>query len=74
MAWFSVIIPIAGHAYMDVEADSEEAAIEMAMADTTIDHIETWWPIETFNEGNVCYCPRPWSAEAERHDEPEDEE
>lgn len=62
---YHVTIPIAGHAYLTVEAESVEEAIEIAMGEVTIDHIETWDPVEAFNQGNVCYCPRPWEAEAE---------
>ncbi len=69
MAFYSVTIPIAGHAFIEVEADSEEQAIESAMMDVCIDHIETWEPIQHFNQGNVCYCPRPWEAQAEKIDE-----
>lgn len=61
---YTVTIPIAGHAYIEVDAESEEAAIEAALGKVTIDHIETWEPLEQFNQGNICYCPHPWEAEA----------
>jgi hypothetical protein len=54
---YSVKIPIAGHAYIDVEADNEEAAIEAAMDSVELRHIESWEVLEQFNQGNVCYCP-----------------
>ena len=59
----------AGHAIIDVDAASEEEAIQKAMEEVTIDHIETWEAVKQFNKGNVCYCPRPWEAEAENQDE-----
>jgi hypothetical protein len=63
MKSWSVTLPIAGHAYLTVEAETEEEAIEQALNEVTIDHIETWEAVERFNQGNVCYCPLPWEAE-----------
>ena len=60
---FQVTIPFAGHMVIDVEAESEEAAIETALNEVTLDHIDSWEPLERFNQGNVCYCPHPWEAE-----------
>ena len=60
---FAVTLPIAGHAYVMVEAENEEAALEAAFNEVTIDNIETWEAVERFNQGNVCYCPHPWEAE-----------
>jgi hypothetical protein len=54
---YHVIIPIAGHAYGEI----------------TIDNIETWEPVEQFNSGNVCYCPRPWEIEVEDMGEAEEQ-
>jgi hypothetical protein len=65
MAEYNVTIPIAGHVYKTVEADSEEAAIEKAMEELTVADIGDWEPLMQFNRGNVCYCPSPWEAEAE---------
>jgi len=65
MAVYNVIIPIAGHAYKSVEADSEKEAIELAMSEVTIDDIDEWEALTRFNQGNVCYCPSPWEAKAE---------
>jgi hypothetical protein len=43
---FGVIIPIAGHLYCEVEATTEEEAIEKAMdMEHTIEEIEEWWHI-----------------------------
>jgi hypothetical protein len=70
---YSVKIPIAGHAFVEVEADSEEEAIEKAIEEATISHVEEWEAIKQFNQGNVCYCPRPWVAEAECLEDEDDE-
>lgn len=66
---FSVTLPIAGHAFLIVEADSEDDAIQKAMAEVTSEDLDSWEAIEQFNEGNVCYCPRPWNAEATAEDD-----
>jgi hypothetical protein len=72
---YSVTVPFAGHMVIEVEAESEEAAIEKAIEEVTSEHIEGWEPLEHFNQGNVCYCPQPWEAEAvdcgPAEDEPE---
>lgn len=67
MATYSVLIPMAGHICVEVEADSEEAAIEAAFEsdDLTLKNVTEWEVLKQFNRGNVCYCPSPWDAEAE---------
>ena len=67
MKTYTVTIPIAGHAVIEVEADNAEEAIERALNSDklTIDSIESWEALEQFNRGNVCYCPSPWQAAAE---------
>ncbi len=66
MKTYSVKIPIAGHAYIEIEADSEEEAIDKAFAsEITNEDIESWDTVRQFNQGNVCYCPQPWEATAE---------
>lgn len=67
MTTYLVTIPIAGHAEVEVEAENEEDAIEAALAsdDLTIDAIVSWEALDAFNQGNVCYCPQPWNAEAQ---------
>lgn len=67
MKTYTVTLPIAGHIVIDVEAESEEAAIEAAMCSDklTLANIESWGALEQFNQGNVCYCPQPWEAEVE---------
>lgn len=68
---WGVTVPIAGHAYKVVEADTEEEAIEIALNEVELTDLEGWEAIETFTEGNVCYCPHPWRIEA--RDETPDE-
>ena len=72
MKEYEVIIPIAGHAFVTVEAESEDDAKEKAFEKVTLDHVESWEPLERFNQGNICYCPSPWEVEVECNDE-EDE-
>lgn len=60
MKTFNVVIPIAGHAYVEVEAEDEEAAIEKAMEEVSREDIEDWENLHQFNRGNICYCPKPW--------------
>jgi len=62
---YDVLIPIAGHVFLTVEAESEEEAIELGMERASLEDIEEWTTLERFSEGNVCYCPSPWEAEAE---------
>jgi len=68
MPTFNVTVPVAGHAYLEIEAENEEAAIEQAMGEIKQEHIDSWEPLRQFNRGNVCYCPQPWDAEAEQVD------
>lgn len=66
MKTYSVKIPIAGHAYLEVEAANEEEAIDKAFSsEITNEDIESWDTLRQFNKGNVCYCPQPWEAKAE---------
>jgi len=62
---FNVTIPIAGHAFVEVEAEDEKAAIAKAMDEVSREHLEEWTPLDRFNSGNVCYCPHPWEVTAE---------
>ncbi len=65
MPTYNVTLPIAGHAYLTVEAEDEAAAIDAAKSEVTIADIEEWDALNEFTRGNVCYCPQPWGAEAE---------
>lgn len=65
MKTYNVTLPIAGHINLDVEAESEEEAIEKAFGTCSMDDITEWEALEQFTKGNVCYCPQPWEAAAE---------
>jgi hypothetical protein len=74
MGKYEVTLPVAGHVRAIVEAEDEESAIEAAM-EVAFDHRDVDWEVlEAFNQGNVCFCPQPWEAEAERLDSPEDDD
>lgn len=71
---YSVALPIAGHIYVDVEAEDEDSAIAVALErEFQTKDIENWEIMERgFTRGNVCYCPQPWDPEAELIDSGED--
>lgn len=54
---YGVTLPITGTVYVEVEADSEEAAIEAALNsdDLTGDAIESWEATDRIVKGNVFY-------------------
>ena len=64
MKTFEITIPIAGHAFKTVQAESKEEAISIAFEEVRRDDIEEWEAVEQFTQGNVCYCPHPWEVEA----------
>lgn len=64
---YGVTLPIAGHAYIEVEAESEEEAKSLAFEGVSSKNIEDWEALETFTSGNVCHCPTPWRIEIEDH-------
>lgn len=70
---YNVTLPIAGHAYVTVEADiaiaSEEDAIDKALFIVESKHLESWEALTRFHQGNVSHCPTPWEAEAELVDD-----
>lgn len=76
MRRYSVALPIAGHIFVEVEADDAKAAVEAALElqfDTK--DIEEWQVMERgYTRGNVCYCPTPWEPEAELLDDDDDDE
>lgn len=73
MRTYAVTLPIAGHAYVVVDAEDEKDAIEQALNTVELKHIETWEALEQFQQGNVSYCPRPWQIEVV-DETPDDEE
>jgi hypothetical protein len=68
---WGVTVPMAGHLYVEVEAATEEEAIEKAFDEATLDDLESWEAVRQFNKGNVCYCPHPWETEAQEFDDGE---
>ena len=62
---YGVTVPIAGHAYIEVEASSEEEAQEMAFQNVEVRDMQEWDALKQFIRGNVCYCPAPWEVEIE---------
>lgn len=64
MKTWAVTIPMAGHAYLEVEAETEEDAFEQAMLNVSLDHVEGIEALMRVNSGNVCHFPSPWDAEA----------
>lgn len=65
MATYSVTLPIAGYAIVEVEADSEEAAIDAALgSDVTMRDIEEWSVLKAIVTGNILHTsPNDASAE-----------
>ncbi len=57
MKTYSVTLPVSGVIHTEVEAESEDDAIEKALADPdiTIDDIAEWEPCRNIVEGNVFY-------------------
>jgi hypothetical protein len=57
MATWTVCVPITGKAFVEVEADSEEEAIDAALnsEDLTIDAIEEWMPTDRIVQGNFFF-------------------
>jgi hypothetical protein len=56
MASYTVMLPISGKLFVEVEADSEDAAIEAAMQSTlTLDLVEEWEAHREVLRGNVFY-------------------
>lgn len=74
MPKFHVLVPIAGHASLTVQAEDKQEAINMAMSQVTDDDLEEWEALPMFNQGNVCHCPSPWEAEAELADDEDEDE
>jgi hypothetical protein len=56
MPLYSVSLPITGYVVLDVEADSEDAAIDRAFEqEITNDHIEEWQVHQQIVTGNVFH-------------------
>lgn len=64
MALWNVTVPIAGHAFVTVEAATEDEAVDKGLEAVTLADIDSWDALRAFNDGNVCHCPGPWRVEA----------
>lgn len=73
MAKYSVTIPVAGHLFIEVEAENAEAARDKAFEEAGQEHLEDWEALESFNTGNVCHCPSPWELTIVNQDTGEEE-
>ena len=65
MGKYLVIVPVAGHASIEVEADSPAEAEALAFERLGPENLEDWEFLQSFNEGNICHCPSPWEVVVE---------
>lgn len=63
MPTFGVTMPIGGHAYVEVEAETEEQAKELAMDQVSLTDIDGWEILDPVSQGNVLSFPSPWEIE-----------
>lgn len=60
MATYEVILPIAGYVLVEVEANSEQEAIDNAFSsEITTNEIEEWDTYHHIVQGNVCHASEP---------------
>ena len=57
MKLYTVKVPIVAVCYVDVEAENEKQAIEMAFEseDLKLENVDEWEPLEHITQGNVIY-------------------
>lgn len=60
-----VTIPVAAHAEIQVEAETETKAIERAKALIQLCDLASFEALDYVMLGNVCHFPRPWEASAD---------
>lgn len=65
MTKFLVTVPIAGHAVVEVEADTKSEAVSEAMEIVDDIHITDWEPLEQFQNGSILYAPTPHKVSIE---------
>ena len=71
MNTYSVLVPIAGYAMVEVEAENEEEATITALSkDIIVDDIEEWDVYRNITQGNILYPPFN-SVEVELIEDPE---
>lgn len=54
MPKYVVTLPVSGYCIVDVEAENEDAAIEVAMEVASQEHLESWQTHKRIVYGNVC--------------------
>lgn len=59
MNTYELTIPIVAYAFMTVQADSAEEAIEFAFDNVREEEFEEWYPVKHIVQGNVCCHPQP---------------
>ena len=62
---YEVTVPIAGFACKIVKARNKKEAVQKAIRSITMKNIESWNPLERFDNANFSYCPT--KAEAIEH-------
>lgn len=57
MKRYTVKVPIVAVCYVEVEAESEKEAIDLALEsdDVSLENVEEWEPLEHITQGNVIY-------------------
>lgn len=57
MKLYTVKVPIVAVCYIEVEAETEEEAIEKAFEsdDLKLENVDEWEPLEHITQGNVIY-------------------
>lgn len=57
MKLYTVKVPIVAVCYVEVEAENEQEAIDMAFEsdDLELENVEEWEPLEHITQGNVIY-------------------
>lgn len=56
MKEYCVTVPIMGAAFVTVQAETEEDAIQQALGVAGPDDVDAWEPLEYVVQGNVCYA------------------
>ena len=71
MSKYSVTLPISGSATVEVEAESEDAALKAAIDAVTKEDIDDWQAHEALIRGNVFYGDRREADVTQIDGEPE---
>lgn len=76
MKLYTVKVPIVAVCYVDVEAENEQEAIDMAFEndDLKLENVEEWEPLEHITQGNVIYTHHNDAEVVEESEVAEDEQ